>query len=626
MKLNPTRWLGYIKIGPRLALSYTLILLLMAATMVFTGNALEVADKNTASILEDNIVKIGIAEQMADSVHTLSRAMRTLLLQKSGDTAANAFEFAKLAAAKKQYDEAYKLVMTLPQDDEDEKLLARIEADKLKARPMNDQIQALIQEGKRDEALGLLMNQSRPIVNDWQDALASFSKNQKESAAADREEIAQNLKATVATSIKIAGTILLLSALLAYLITRSITEPLRELHRVFDDVRQGGKLGVLANTEGRDEMAEMGAAVNKVLQDQLAGRAKAEEDKRKAEEDKKKAEDENEKLNNSVIAILQIVYKISQKDLTVRVPVSQDILGTVADSINQMTDATSSILHGVNNIANQVSQASSKLQVQGEMVSKTAEEERKSVGEMIESLNEASQNMNQVAALVEQSNRSAERATQATDTALETVNSTVKGMESIRETIAETEKRIKRLGERSQEISGIVNLINTISERTHVLALNASMQAAVAGEAGRGFAVVAEEVQRLAESSRNATQQISTLVNNIQLETNETISTVNRTIGQVVQGSEFAQKAGEQMRITQAITGELVEQVRRITEASNEQKGMSAKLLLSVQHLGESNERTAEQIDTQSQETQTLLNSAQQLVESVKVFTLPKLA
>jgi methyl-accepting chemotaxis protein len=199
-------------------------------------------------------------------------------------------------------------------------------------------------------------------------------------------------------------------------------------------------------------------------------------------------------------------------------------------------------------------------------------------------------------------------------------------MESIRETISETEKRIKRLGERSQEISGIVNLINTISERTHVLALNASMQAAVAGEAGRGFAVVAEEVQRLAESSRNATQQISTLVNNIQLETNETISTVNRTIGQVVQGSEFAQKAGEQMRITQAITGELVEQVRRITEASNEQKGMSAKLLLSVQHLGESNERTAEQIDTQSQETQTLLNSAQQLVESVKVFTLPKLA
>jgi methyl-accepting chemotaxis protein len=199
-------------------------------------------------------------------------------------------------------------------------------------------------------------------------------------------------------------------------------------------------------------------------------------------------------------------------------------------------------------------------------------------------------------------------------------------MESIRETIAETEKRIKRLGERSQEISGIVNLINTISERTHVLALNASMQAAVAGEAGRGFAVVAEEVQRLAESSRLATQQISTLVSNIQLETNETISTVNRTIGQVVQGSEQAQKAGEQMRLTQEITGELAGQVRTIAEAQEEQKAMSILMLEAVKRLGQSNERTAQQIGTQAEETHALVESAQLLVESVSLFKLPQLA
>src|SRR6185436_19238124 len=110
------------------------------------------------------------------------------------------------------------------------------------------------------------------------------------------------------------------------------------------------------------------------------------------------------------------------------------------------------------------------------------------------------------------SNRAAEQATTSTVTALGSVNETVRGMEGIRESIAEAEKRIKRLGERSQEITGIVNLINTIAERTHVLALNASMQAAAAGDAGRGFAVVAEEVQRLAESSRQATQQIAQLV------------------------------------------------------------------------------------------------------------------
>lgn len=143
---------------------------------------------------------------------------------------------------------------------------------------------------------------------------------------------------------------------------------------------------------------------------------------------------------------------------------------------------------------------------------------------------------------------------------------------------------------------------------------------------GRGFAVVAEEVQRLAESSRNATQQIGTLVNNIQLETNETISTVNRTIGQVVQGSEQAQKAGEQMRRTQQITSELVAQVKRIAQASEQQKEMSVHLLQSVQHIGDSTERTSQQITAQNVETDNLLESAKRLVASVAVFKLPQAA
>lgn len=338
------------------------------------------------------------------------------------------------------------------------------------------------------------------------------------------------------------------------------------------------------------------------------------------------AERENEQLNDSVISILQAVNQISQRDLTVQAPVTEDIIGTVSDSINALTGETAKVLRGVTNIAGQVAVVSGNVKNQAEQVTRTAEEERQSVGQMVESLLDATQTMNQVAALAEQSNESAEQATQVTDDALGTVNDTVKGMESIRETIAETEKRIKRLGERSQEISGIVNLINTISERTHVLALNASMQAAVAGEAGRGFAVVAEEVQRLAESSRNATQQIATLVNNIQVETNETISTVNRTIGQVVEGSEQAQKAGEQMKLTQEITNQLVSQVRSISEASNKQKEMSATLLGAVQKIGESTEQTAQQIEAQNRETQTLQEAAAQLVKSVRVFKLPQQA
>ncbi len=409
------------------------------------------------------------------------------------------------------------------------------------------------------------------------------------------------------------GIVLALSGIgIALYVYRGISRPLQELQDTVDRVRAGEELKAAEGVRSQDEIGGIWRTVHSLLSERREAQLKAEA--------------ENERLNQSVISILESVHQMSQRDLTVQAPVTQDVIGTVSDSINSLTAETSKVLHGVSQIAGHVAEASDKVRSQAEMVSRTAEDERNSVAKMIESLTHASQTMNQVAALAEQSNTSATKATAVTDTALETVNGTVKGMESIRETIAETEKRIKRLGERSQEISGIVNLINTISERTHVLALNASMQAAVAGEAGRGFAVVAEEVQRLAESSRNATQQISTLVNNIQLETNETISTVNRTIGQVVQGSEQAQKAGEQMRVTQQITNELVAQVKRIAEVSEQQREMSAALLESVQHIGQSTERTASQISAQNRETETLLQSARRLVESVNVFKLPKMA
>lgn len=391
----------------------------------------------------------------------------------------------------------------------------------------------------------------------------------------------------------------------------NVRRTVSRLQTSVENVRAGDTTALQAIESG-DEVGDLGRTINDLLGERLTAQRKAEE--------------ENESLNRSVIQLLQAVHLLSQRDLTSRAPVTHDVIGTVSDSINSLAEETSRVLQSVSSIAAQVAKASGNVRSQAELVSQTAQDERVSVDQMVGSLANATETMNRVSKLAEESNASARQATLATDTALETVNGTVKGMELIRETIAETEKRIKRLGERSQEISGIVNLINTISERTHVLALNASMQAAVAGEAGRGFAVVAEEVQRLAESSRSATQQIATLVNNIQVETNETISTVNRTIGQVVEGSERAQQAGEQMRRTQQITAELVAQVQRIGDASDEQKSRSDQLLAAARRIGESTERTGQQIDTQNRETETLLQSARHLLESVNVFKLPAAA
>lgn len=231
--------------------------------------------------------------------------------------------------------------------------------------------------------------------------------------------------------------------------------------------------------------------------------------------------------------------------------------------------------------------------------------------------------MSKIAEVAQSCNEIANQATNTTQTALETVNSTVKGMGEIRETIHETEKRIKRLGERSQEISSIVDLINNIAERTHVLALNASMQAAAAGDAGRGFSVVAEEVQRLAESSRNATSQISGLVRNIQMETNDTIATMDKSIGLVVEGSQLTELAGEQMTDTQKTTSNLVEVVEQIAMASRQQAGVSNELYERAKNIQESTQETGRELEQQTIQTKSLVNYSQQLIESIRVFKLP---
>ena len=333
-------------------------------------------------------------------------------------------------------------------------------------------------------------------------------------------------------------------------------------------------------------------------------------------------EAENDNINNSAILLLQAVSDRAGRNLCARAPVTQDVVGTVADSINGLAEEMQKVLQGVHTVAEQVRSASGQVRTQAQLVQDTAQTERQRLDGMGNTLGQATEVMVAVAQRAALSKSAAHDATLATESALATVNATVDGMVAIRDTIGETEKRIKRLGERSQEISSMVNLINTIAERTHVLALNAAMQAAVAGDAGRGFAVVAEEVQRLAESARQATQQIAGLVGNIQVETQEAISTVGRTIAQVVHGSQQAQTAGEQMQQTKLITAELVTQVHDIANAAEAQKLLSAQLLESVQQIGVSTEQTAAQIHEQNLQTERLQDAARQLVQAVGVFRL----
>jgi methyl-accepting chemotaxis protein len=420
--------------------------------------------------------------------------------------------------------------------------------------------------------------------------------------------VAQVREKVVVWSTGIAVALLGLGLLIAFALLRSVTKPITKMQETVAKIAEG-EFSARSQLGGDDEFGELSRAFDNLLDDRVARLAEAER--------------ENEDLNNSVVQLLQAVAQLSNKDLTAKAPVTANVIGTVSDSINLLAHETGRVLSEVTSIAAQVKLSTERVKRQGESVTATAAAERSDVERASENLANANKVMTQVAELAAASNRAAEQATTSTTTALSSVNETVKGMEGIRESIAEAEKRIKRLGERSQEITGIVNLINTIAERTHVLALNASMQAAAAGDAGRGFAVVAEEVQRLAESSRQATQQIAQLVNNIQIETSDTINTVNKTISQVVSGSALAAKSGAQMRETQQSTASLVELVKRITSSAQVQMKITTELRNRVHQIGASTEKTAAEILLQSEATADLAKSADRLVESVRVFKLP---
>ena len=401
--------------------------------------------------------------------------------------------------------------------------------------------------------------------------------------------------------------VLLVGVGLATLIVRSITGTVSRLQAAVNRVRQGDT-EALQEIESKDEVGDLGRTVNNLLQERI--------------EALNKAEKENEQLNDSVVGLLQTMFELSNRNLTVRAEVTSDIVGTVADSVNMLADATNTALSDVNAVAKQVADSTNRVTSNSKALSDQTRLDKQAVLEMTDDIAQTSKLMQQVAGLAEQSREAAAQATATTLAALKSVTTTVGEMGGIRESISEMEKRVKRLGERSQEISQIVTVINSISERTHVLALNASMQAAMAGEAGRGFAVVTEEVQRLADASRNATMQIAQLSQNIQLETSETVAALNRTVTDVVRGSQVAESSGVQMRETEVANARLAQAVQKIADESGRQLELAIRLAAGAENLTRSTNQTERVVNHTAEDAASLVQSSKRLVEVVSEFKL----
>jgi twitching motility protein PilJ len=332
---------------------------------------------------------------------------------------------------------------------------------------------------------------------------------------------------------------------------------------------------------------------------------------------------QNERNQQAILRLLDELSSLADGDLTVQATVTEDITGAIADSINYAIEALRELVATVNDSSILVDAAAKQTEASSRQLVRSSETQAKQAAA-------ASDSMGRMAASIEEVSGNAERASDVARHSVEVahkggeaVRRTIAGMNTIRETIQDTSKRIKRLGESSQEIGNIVELIEEIAEQTNILALNASIEASRAGEASRGFAVVADEVQKLAERSTNATKKIEVLVSTIQSDTNEAVVSMERSTTDVVGGALLAENAGAALDEIEQVSHQIASLVHNISSSSKEQSGVAGAITKNMQVLREISAKTTESTTATSGAISKLSELATQLRRTVAGFTLP---
>ena len=340
-----------------------------------------------------------------------------------------------------------------------------------------------------------------------------------------------------------------------------------------------------------------------------------------------KLEDEQERNENNQRAILRLLDEMSslaEGDLTVAATVSEDITGAIADSVNFAIEQLRILVRTINDTAVKVTTAASDTSgVAKQLASASARQSRQMVS-VSSSVTEMSKSIDRVSNSARDSSNVAKRSVELSQKGVSTVRQTISGMNTIRQQIQETSKRIKRLGESSQEIGNIVSLINDIADQTNILALNAAIQASAAGEAGRGFAVVADEVQRLAERSAGATKQIEVLVKTIQSDTNEAVTSMEASTTQVVEGAKQAEAAGRALAEIENVSSSLADLITDISSEASEQAGSSSKIAKTMSAIRDITAQTSAGTTYTAKAINRLSELSGDLQSSVSGFRLPE--
>ncbi len=342
---------------------------------------------------------------------------------------------------------------------------------------------------------------------------------------------------------------------------------------------------------------------------------------------KMELEREQEEVHRSQSAILRLLDELTDLadgDLTISATVTEDFTGAIADSINFTIDQLRQLVSRINNTAVQVSGAAQNTRQTALHLAEASDHQAQEIAGASAAINEMAVTIDQVSANASESALVAGRSVSIANNGAKLVQNTMQGMDTIREQIQDTSKRIKRLGESSQEIGDIVSLINDIADQTNILALNAAIQASMAGDAGRGFAVVADEVQRLAERSAAATKQIETLVNTIQTDTNEAVISMEQTTSEVVKGARLAQDAGVALEEIEGVSVNLAELIQNISNAARQQASSAGHISNTMNVIQEITSQTSSGTGETAESIGDLANMALALRESVSDFTLPE--
>jgi twitching motility protein PilJ len=334
--------------------------------------------------------------------------------------------------------------------------------------------------------------------------------------------------------------------------------------------------------------------------------------------------EQNEKNQEAILKLLDEMGDLADGDLTVTATVTEDITGAIADSINYAIEALRSLVTTINETSVQVTASAQESRSTAMHLAEASEHQAEQITSATEAVVDMSTALEDLASDANESQDVAQRSVDFAGKGNEAVNDTIKGMDNIREQIQETSKRIKRLGESSQQIGEIVELIDDIADQTNILALNAAMQAAMAGEAGRGFAVVADEVQRLAERSSNATKQIETLVKTIQADTNEAVASMETSTTEVVNGAKLAEGAGDALKEIENVSNYIADITQKMANSAKLQADGATQIRTNMGVIKEITIQTREGTNQSAASIDTLAEMSDELGRSVAGFRLPE--